>query len=119
LWKILRHYSIPSKLVDLLKAFYAEFKCSVGSSPNTSFHVKSGVRQGCVMLALLFIIAVDWVMRSTLSEDNTGIRWTLFNIIEDLDYADDLVLLSHLDTSMQRKISSLQINASKIGLNIM
>jgi hypothetical protein len=76
LWKILRHYSIPSKIVDLIKAFYAEFKCSIGSSSNTSFHVKSGVRQGCMMSALLFIIAVEWVMRSTLSEDNIDIRWT-------------------------------------------
>jgi hypothetical protein len=40
------------------------------------------------MSALLFIITVDWIMRSTLSEDNTGIRWTLFSKLEDLDYAD-------------------------------
>ncbi|XP_062588558.1 uncharacterized protein LOC134250223 [Saccostrea cucullata] len=69
------------------------------------------------MSALLFIIAVDWVMRSTLSDENTG-KWTLFNKLEDLDYADDLALLSHLETQMQRKTSNLQTNASKIGLNI-
>ncbi|XP_062618932.1 uncharacterized protein LOC134280533 [Saccostrea cucullata] len=97
---------------------WREFKCSVGRSSNTSFLVKSGVRQGCVMSALLFIIAVDWVMRSTLSDENTGIRWTFFNKLEDLDYADDLALLSHLETQMQRKTSYLQINASKIELNI-
>jgi hypothetical protein len=94
---------VPSKLVDQIKAFYAEFKCSIGSSSNTSLHVKSGVRQECMMSALLFIIAVDWVMRSTLSEDNTGIRWTLLSKLEDLVYADDLALLSHLETQMQRK----------------
>lgn len=80
--------------------------------------MKSGVRQGCVMSALLFIIAVDWVMRSTFSEDYTGIRWTIFSNLEDIDYADDLALLSHLKTQMQRKTSNLQSNASKIGLNI-
>lgn len=35
------------------------------------------------------IVAVDWVIRSTLIKDNKGIRWTLFSNQEDLDYADD------------------------------
>lgn len=35
-------------------------------------------------------------MRSTLSEDNAGIRWTLFSNLEDLDNADDRALKSHL-----------------------
>lgn len=43
LWKILRHYGIPSKIDDLVKAFYTELKCTIGSSSNTSFLVKSGV----------------------------------------------------------------------------
>lgn len=47
-------------------------------------------------MSALIITAVDWVMRSTLSEDNTGIRWTIFSNLEDLDYADDLALQSHL-----------------------
>lgn len=58
------------------------------------------------------------VMRSTLGEDNTGIRWTIFSNLEDLYYADDLVLLSHMETQMQRKTSNLESNARKIGLNI-
>lgn len=78
------------KIVDRIKAFYAEYKYNIGSFSNTSFRVKSGVRQGCVMPALLFIITVDWVMRSSLSENITGITWTLFSNLEDLDYPYDL-----------------------------
>lgn len=118
LWKILRHYGIPAKIVQLVRMFYTEFKCSVGDSKDISFHVKSGVRQGCVMSSLLFILSIDWVMRSSLSEGNTGIRWTLFSHLEDLDYADDLALLSHLENNMQDKTSRLQQNAASIGLNI-
>lgn len=98
--------------------FYTEFRCTVGTSSDISFLVKSGVRQGCVMSSLLFIIVVDWVMNTTISNNNTGIRWTLFNYLEDLDYADDLALLSHLETHMQDKTTKLQKNASLIGLNI-
>ena len=70
-----------------LKAFYSILYSDM------SFLVKSGVRQGCVMSSLLFILAVDWVMRSTLKGENTGIRWTLLSNLEDIDYADDLALL--------------------------
>lgn len=70
------------------------------------------------MSALLFIIAIDWVTKSTLSSDNTGRRWALFTSLEDLDYADDLALLSHLEKHMQSKTSKLQNNAEKIGLKI-
>ena len=36
-----------------------------------------------------------------------GIRWTLFSTLEDLDYADDIVLLPHTHRRMQEKISRL------------
>ena len=118
LWKILRHYGIPCKIVQLIKAFYTNFKCTVGTSPGTGFEVKSGVRQGCVMSSLLFILSIDWVMRSTMNRNNRGIRWTLLSSLEDIDYADDLALLSHSEAHMQNKTTDLQRNASKIGLKI-
>ena len=80
---------------------------TVGKSTDMNSLVKSGVRQGCVMSSLLFILAVDWVMRSTLKGENTDIRWTLLSILEDLDYADDPALLSHLETHTQSKIPKL------------
>ena len=98
--------------------FYVNFKCSVGNTSNTSFIVKSGVRQGCVMSSILFIISVDWILRSSLTGGNTGIRWTLFTHLEDLDYADDIALLSHLEKHMQDKTTRLYKNAASIGLNI-
>lgn len=113
LWKILRHYGVPSKTVEMIKAFYLEFNCSIGCSSDACFKVKSGVRQGCVLSALLFLIAIDWVMKSTLNSDNTGIRWTLFTSLEDLAYADDLALLSHLEKQMQSKTSKLQKKCRK------
>jgi hypothetical protein len=74
LWEILRNYGIPSKIVQLIKQFYTNFSCTINSEADTSFLVKSGVRQGCAMSSVLFIIAIDWVMRTTLTEGNTGLR---------------------------------------------
>lgn len=34
-------------------------------------------------------------MRETTKEGRTGIQWTLMDMCDDLDFADDLALLSH------------------------
>ena len=47
------------------------------------------------MSALLFNITIDWVMRQTTQDKNRGIRWNLFTNLDDLDFADDIALLSH------------------------
>lgn len=94
LWRIVRSYGIPQHLIDIIKSFYVNFRCKVGNS-SIEFDVKTGVRQGCVMSSTLFIIAIDWVMRNTTSDIPRGIRWGTFTTLEDLDFADDIVLFSH------------------------
>ena len=101
LWKILRKYGIPEQLVLVIKSFYTNFTCRVGNS-NHKFQVKTGVRQGCVMSAVLFNIAIDWVMRQATEDQKRGIRPS-FSTLEDLDFADDLALLSHTHQHMQEK----------------
>ena len=117
LWKILRYYGIPSKIVELIKSFYNNFTCSVGHD-NIWFAVETGVRQGCVMSALLFNLAIDWIMRRTTEDTQRGIRWSITSTLEDLDFADDIALLSHTNNHLQEKTSRLSRFASQIGLKI-
>ena len=117
LWCILRHYGIPMKIVELIKSFYNNFQCTVGRS-NSSFEVKTGVRQGCVMSALLFNLVIDWVMRNTTEDEARGIRWDLFSKLEDLDFADDLALLSHTHQHIQEKTERLNKFGNQVGLRI-
>jgi hypothetical protein len=65
---------------------------------------------------VLFIIAIDWVMRTTLTEGNTGLRWTLCTTLGDADYDDDLLISSHTEDHMQEKNRKLEENARMIGL---
>lgn len=84
---------------------------------NTSnFLVASGICQKCVMSALLFNLAIDWVMRKNTEDKARRIRWTLYSTIEDLDYADDLALLSHMH--LQEKTNRLQHFRQQSGLEI-
>jgi hypothetical protein len=117
LWKILRSYGIPEKIISMIKEFYTNFSCCVGSS-DLRFEVKSGVRQGCVMSGLLFIIAVDWVTSRAMEDARRGIRWTPFTQLEDLDYADDLALLSHTQGQIQAKTEKTAEYGEQIGLRI-
>ena len=94
LWKILKHYGIPKEIVSIVLSFYNDFNCRVGNSQH-SFPVLSGVRQGCMMSALLFNITIDWVTKQTAQDKNRGIRWNQFTNLDKLDFADDLALLSH------------------------
>ena len=63
------------------------------------------------MLGFLFLLVIDWVMRKTLREGNTGIRWRFTEKLEDLDFADDLALLS--STGRQLLLKNEQSNRSK------
>ena len=96
LWKILRHYGLPQKIVGLISVLYKSFECSVlmDSTQTDYFPVKSGVRQGCILSPILLNITLDYIMRQTTQNALHGIQWTMFSQLEDLDYADDIALLS-------------------------
>ena len=91
LWRIMSSYSFPPKLVRMVQAMNKGSKCAVidGGGNTGWFDIKSGVRQGCIMLGFLFLLVTDWVMKKTLSEENTGIRG---RFTENLD---DLVISGH------------------------
>ncbi|XP_039403554.1 uncharacterized protein LOC120409474, partial [Mauremys reevesii] len=65
LWNILKTYGFPPKVINILKDMYADNKCCVHHEGQWSewFHVRTGVRQGCVISPILFLVVIDWVMR--------------------------------------------------------
>ncbi|VDP82447.1 unnamed protein product [Schistosoma curassoni] len=56
-------------------------------------------------------------MRTSTSEGKHGIQWTAQNQLDDLDFADDLALLSHTNEQMQIKIANVAAVSASI-LNI-
>ena len=83
-------------MVNVIKILYTDVQSQVAcnSHMSDSFSVKSGVKQGCNLSPFLFTLAIDWLMTEITKNGNRGIRWTLTSILEDLDYADDIGLLS-------------------------
>ena len=59
-----------------------------------------------------FLLVIYQVMRKALEERNTGIRRRFTEKVEDLDFADDLALLSSTGRPFQLKTDRL-LNASQ------
>ncbi|VDP30907.1 unnamed protein product [Schistosoma margrebowiei] len=57
-------------------------------------------------------------MKTSTSEGKHGIKWTAQNHLDDLDFADDLALLSHTQEQMQIKTASAATVSASIGHNI-
>ena len=81
-----------------------------------SFDVKTGVKLGCLLSPFLFLLAIDWAMRETTEGGRNGIQWTMWEQLDDLDFADDIALLSHTQTQMKENTEKLSQTAIKLGL---
>ena len=63
LWKILREYGIEGQLLRAIKSFYCrqEVCVKVSFKQSKPFHAGVGLRQGCVLPPLLFIVCMNWI----------------------------------------------------------
>ena len=85
----------------------SNFECAVVQEGETTewFQVQSGVKQGCTMSGFLFLLSIDWVMNRTTEGRRTSIRWKLTSVLEDLDFADYIALLSSRCVDIEDKTS--------------
>ena len=59
--KILWHYGIPAKLVNVIKMLYSDFKSELicNTALTAAFSVTNGMKQGCILLNSLFVYVGD------------------------------------------------------------
>lgn len=120
LWDTLANKGVPKKIISLIKSSYTDFKCRVvhQSQLSDTISVVSGVRQGCLLSPFLFIVTLDNIMCKATRNRPRGIQWGPFHRLEDIDYADDICLLSHTHADMAMKLGALQEEARIAGLRI-
>ena len=91
IWQLMGHYGVPPKFIKLIQELYEASSCQVIHNGKLSepFEMNTGVRQGCLLSPMIFIIVVDWIMGEV---EKIGIQWTLTTQFHDLDFADDICL---------------------------
>ena len=67
MWQLMRHYDTRSKIVNTINALYENFTVQVihEASFTDLFHVKTVVKQGCLLSPTLFllVIYIDWITK--------------------------------------------------------
>ena len=82
------------------------------------FRIESGVMQGCILSPFIWIILMDFVLRSTgKGIGEHGIKCE-GNTFLDLDYADDLSTLDESVSKMNELLGVLRVESARIGLKI-
>ena len=90
MYKIMKHYGLPLKIVNVIRNSYEGFKCCVKAegAKGQMFDVKTGVRQGDVWSPILIGLVINCVLANSVQE---GID--IGRYVADLDFADDVALL--------------------------
>ena len=58
------------------------------------------------------------MLKTSTAQRGNGIQWTPWTKLDDLDFADDLALLSRTQRQMQKKTNAVANNSARLGLKI-
>jgi hypothetical protein len=118
LWGLLKLCGIPGIFITLIKNCYNASKCRVRAYGELSdeFEVTTGVRQGDVLSPILFLRAVDWVMKQYTSGSGVAVGENVN--VAHLEYADDIALLEETVPRLQAAVDEVKKKSEMIGLNL-
>ena len=90
-----------------------------------SFIIRAGVLQGDILAPYLFIIVLDYVMKVALGNDEANLGFTISQrrsrmqpaeVLTDLDFANDIALLSDTISHAQELLTRVEDAADTVGL---
>lgn len=104
LFEVLSEYGINGGLLEAVKSIYVDSRAAVriDGELSESFEVKEGVRQGCCLSPILFIIFMDKIIKQAGIQGNVEVGDVVFNL---LSFADDLVVLMNNPDELQEGVN--------------
>ena len=127
--KILKAYSIQDIIANAIEDTYQGTKAKVitPDGDTDEFDILAGVLQGDTLAPYLFIIVLDYCLRSAIEGKEERLGFTItprrsrqvgpLNIT-DLDFADDIALLSDTATQAQELLRNVENAALCVGLHM-
>ena len=75
LWKVLQEYGVNGQLLCAIKSFYCrpEVCVRINGKQSKPFHVGVGLRRGCVLSPLLFIVYMNWIDKYSQADEGATI----------------------------------------------
>ena len=121
-------YGIPKETVAAITILYRNTKVKVRSPDGDTeyFDIVAGVLQGDTLAPYLFIICLDYVLRTSIDKiKENGFELTKkrsrrypATTITDADYADDIAILANTPDQAETLLHSLERAAASIGLHV-
>ena len=126
--QILQAYGLPKETVAAITILYRNTKVKVRSPDGDTeyFDVVAGVLVGDTLATYLFIICLDYVLRTSIDK----IRENGFELTKkrsrrypaktftDADYADYIAILANTPNQAEKLLHSLELVAAGIGLQV-
>ena len=126
--QILLAYGLPKETIATMMILYRNTKVKVHSPDGDTddFDIVAGVLQGDTLAPYLFIICLDYVLRTLIDK----IKENSFKLtkkrsrrypaktITDADYADDIPILANAPTQAETLLHSLERAATGSGLHV-
>ena len=126
--QILLAYGIPKETVAAITILYRNTKVKVRSPDGDTeyFDIVAGVLQWDTLAPYLFIICLDYVLRTSIDKiRENGFELTKkrsrrypATTITDADYADDIAILANTPDQAETLLHSLERAAASIGLYV-
>ncbi|BHF57838.1 hypothetical protein SprV_0100078400 [Sparganum proliferum] len=103
----------------MIKAYYRSttVRVLVCNSLSQPLGIRSGVRQGCILLPILFNYAIDWILGRALREGD-GVEFVPGHRLTDLAYVDHIALLASSFGNLHSMVSRENEVAKSVGLSI-
>ena len=126
--QILLAYGLPKETAAAITILYRNTKVKVRSPDGDTeyFYIVAGVLQGNTLTPYLFIICLDYVLRTSIDKiRENGFKQTKkrsrrypAKTITDLDYADDIAILANTPNQAETLQHHLERAATGIGLHV-
>jgi hypothetical protein len=113
----MEEFKIPKKLIALVKATMKNTLCQlrIQNLLSDHIHIKNGIRQGDALACLLFIIALEKVIR----DSGINIRGSIFyNSVQILAHADDIDIIGKTEKAVKEAFTNLEKATKKMHLQI-
>ena len=115
LWRVLWEYGVRGPLLRAIRSLYDRSRSLVriAGSKSDLFPVHVGLRQGCPLSPVLFIIFMDRISRR--SQGPEGVRFG-DNTILSLLFADDVVVLASSSQDLQHALGRFAAKCEAAGM---